>query len=659
MSKWKFEKVLEPLKIGSMEVRNRFVMPPMVTNYAASDGSVTDRIIDYHEARAKGGVGLIIVEAIYVHQTGKGFSNELGIDRDELIPGLRKLVNTAHHHGAKIACQLYHAGRQTSSDVTRMKLVAPSPIPCPVKQEIPKQLSTLEIKGLIEEFRHAARRAKQAGFDAVEIHGAHGYLLNQFLSAYSNKRQDEYGGSFENRMRFPLEVVNSVREEVGMDFPIIYRLSAEEYVEGGLTTEDTTWFAQQLIEAGVNAIHVSGGVYASAAMIIQPAALTQGLYIENAAAIKHAIDDAVPVIVVGRIKNPEMAEAIIRGGQADFVAMGRALLADPNLPNKVREGRLAEIRNCLGCNQGCIDRLFEDEDIACMINPLTGNEGEYDLAAPVEKKKVLIIGAGPAGLEATRIAAMRGHETILFEKEDQLGGQLRIAAKPPLKSELHDLLHYLTRQVETSNAEIVKGWKADISAIRELQPDVVILATGSEPVIPNIPGIFQRNVVTGHDVLNDSVSVGNKVVVLGGGMVGCETAEYLAERGKTVTIIEVMDELASDVGSLTRALMLNRIAEKNISVLTNCHVQEIIGDQIRVSKDDGHGFLTGIDTIVVAVGSRSVNEMAGVIKREGIPVYTIGDATKPRKILDAIHEGFKLAYNIGTIPTSQRKLVTS
>lgn len=657
MSKWKFEKILEPMKIGTMEVRNRFVMPPMVTNYAAGDGSVTNRIIDYHARRAKGGVGLIIVEAIYVHQTGKGFSNELGINRDELLPGLRKLVNAVHRHGAKIACQLYHAGRQTSSDVTGMRILAPSPIPCPVKQEVPKQLTILEIRGLIEEFRQAARRAKQAGFDAIEIHGAHGYLLNQFLSAYSNKRQDDYGGSLKNRMRFPLEVVNSIREEVGIDFPIIYRLSAEEYVDGGLTIEDTSWFAVKLVEAGVNAIHVSGGVYQSASMIIQPAAIPQGLYIENAAAIKRAIEDAVPVIVVGRIKNPEMAEAIIRGGNADFVAMGRALLADPDLPNKVRDGRTSDIRHCIGCNQGCIDRLFEDVDIACMINPLTGHEGEFDLSTPVAKKKVLIIGGGPAGLEATRIVALRGHETILFEKEDKLGGQLRIATKPPYKTELNELLHYLIRQVENSNAEIVRGWKADISAIHELNPDVVILATGSEEVIPNMPGVFQNNVVTAQDVLNDSAIVGNNVVVIGGGMVGCETAEYLAERGKQITLIEVMSEVAADVGMLTRSLMINRMAEKNVTVLSDCHVLEIIGDRIKVSRNDGHGFLTSIDTVVLAVGSRSLNEMAEVIKREGFQVYTIGDAKKPRKIIDAVHEGFKIAYNIGTVPTPQRNFV--
>ncbi|WP_187118960.1 FAD-dependent oxidoreductase [Bacillus marasmi] len=659
MSKWKFEKILEPMKIGTMEVRNRFVMPPMVTNYAAEDGSVTDRIIDYHVARAKGGVGLIIVEAIYVHQTGKGFSNELGINRDELVPGLRKLVEAVHHHGAKIACQLYHAGRQTSSDVTGARLVAPSPIPCPVKQEVPKQLTTLEIRGLVEEFRQAARRAKQAGFDAVEIHGAHGYLLNQFLSPYSNKREDEYGGSFENRMRFPLEVVNSVREEVGIDFPIIYRLSAEEYVDGGLTIDDTSWFAVKLVEAGVNAVHVSGGVYASAAMIIQPSAIPQGLYIENATAIKRAIEDAVPVIVVGRIKNPEMAEAIIRGGNADFVAMGRALLSDPDLPNKVRNGQSANIRNCLGCNQGCIDRLFEDIDIACMINPLTGHEGEFDLTAPVEKKKVLIIGGGPAGLEATRVAALRGHETILFEKEDELGGQLRLAAKPPFKSELYDLLHYQIKQVENSNAEVVKGWKADISAIKELNPDVVILATGSEPVIPNLPGIFQSNVVTGHDVLKDSVPVGNNVVVLGGGMVGCETAEYLAEQGKQVTLVEVMADIAVDVGMLNRSLMFKRMAEKNITVLSDCQVHEIDGNTVKVTNKDGHGFMTGIDTVVIAVGSRSLNEMAELIKREGFPVYTIGDAKKPRKILEAVHEGFRVAYNIDNIASSNRNFVIS
>lgn len=647
MNAFKFEKILEPIQIGPMKVRNRIVMPPMVTNFAAADGSVTERFKAYHQTRAKGGVGLIIVEAAYVHPSGKGFQNQLGIYKDELVPGLRNLTEAAHSYGAKIAVQLHHAGRQTTSKVTGMSIVAPSPIPCPVKQEMPKELSVGEIKELVEAFRQAARRAKEAGFDAVEIHGGHGYLVNQFISPYSNKRTDEYGGTLDNRMKFPLEVIRRVREEVGEDFPIIYRMSAEEYVAGGLTLEETKVLAQKLVEVGVDALHISGGVYESSAMIIQPAAIPQGCFVENAHAIKQAINGKVPVIVAGRIKDPVMAERILREGKADLVSMGRALLADPELPKKVSEGKVQEIRKCIGCNQGCIDRLFQDIDIICLANALTGRESEFDVETPAQnKKKVLIIGGGPGGLEAARVAALRGHEVVLYEKQAELGGQMRIAAVPPHKEEVNDLAAYLINQVEKSGAVIEKGKEADIKTVQEIKPDVVIVATGSEPIIPKIPGVDQEKVVTAHEVLKGSASVGEKVVVIGGGLVGCETAEFLADQGKHVTVIEMLDDIAVDVGPLTRALLLNRMAEKNITVLTKSKVREILADGVIIEKEEGTEEITGIDTVVIAVGSKSNNDLLKYIEAEGIPVYTIGDCVKPRKIIEAIHEGFRQAYSL-------------
>ncbi len=647
MNAFKFEKVLEPIQIGPMKVKNRIVMPSMVTNYATTDGAVTERFKTYHQTRAKGGVGLITVEATYVHPSGKGFQNQLGIYKDELIPGLKSLTEVVHGCGAKIAVQLYHAGRQTTSKVTGMSVVAPSPIPCPVKQEMPRELSLDEIKELVEAFGQAARRAKEAGFDTVEIHGAHGYLLNQFLSPYSNKRTDEYGGAFENRMRFPLEVVKKVREEVGEDFAVIYRMSAEEYVPGGLTLEDTRVFARKLVEAGIDALHISGGVYESSAMIIQPAAIPQGCFVENAAAIKEAINGEVPVIVVGRIKDPVMAEQILREGKADLVAMGRALLADPELPKKVSEDRVEEIRKCIGCNQGCIDRLFQDLDITCLANALTGYEAEFDIETPAEKKKkVLVIGGGPGGLEAARVAALRGHEVVLYEKQAELGGQMRIAAVPPYKEEINDLTAFLINQVKKSDIVIEMGREADERTVQEIRPDAVIVATGSEPIIPKIPGVDQEKVVTAHEVLMGSVSVGEKVVIIGGGLVGCETAEFLADKGKQVTVVEMLDDIAVDVGSLTRALLLNRMVEKKITVLTKSKVREITAEGVIIEKEKGTEEITGIDTVVIAVGSRPRDNLLKSLKGQDIPVYAIGDCVKPRKIIDAIHEGFRRAYSL-------------
>jgi NADPH-dependent 2,4-dienoyl-CoA reductase/sulfur reductase-like enzyme len=418
-------------------------------------------------------------------------------------------------------------------------------------------------------------------------------------------------------------------------------------VEGGLTLEETAVFSAKLVEEGIDALHISGGVYESSAMIIQPAAIPQGCYVEHANAIKRAINSEVPVIVVGRINDPNMAEQIIREGKADLVAMGRALLADPELPNKVAEGRIQEIRKCIGCNQGCIDRLFQDIDISCLTNALTGHETEFDTTSKArKKKKVLVIGGGPAGLETTRVASLRGHEVTLYEKQLELGGQMITAAVPPHKEEINNLIAYLVNQVEKSAAVIEKGKEADIKTIREIKPDAVILATGSEHIIPGIPGVDQKKVVTGDDVLNGSVTVGNKVVVIGGGLVGCETAEYLADQGKQVTIVEMLDDIAIDVGSLTRALLINRMIEKKITVLTQSKVREITADWVVIEKEEGVEAITGVDTVVIAVGSKSKNNLSELIKQEGIPVYTIGDCVKPRKIMDAVHEGFRVAYSL-------------
>jgi 2,4-dienoyl-CoA reductase-like NADH-dependent reductase (Old Yellow Enzyme family)/thioredoxin reductase len=647
MSIFTFQKVLEPIQIGQMEVRNRFVMPSMVTNYANSDGSINERIKAYHQTRAKGGIGLIIVEAAYVHQSGKGFKNQVGIHKDELIPGLKSLTDTVHSYGAKIAIQLYHAGRQTTSKVTGMNVVAPSPIPCPVKQDMPKELSIDEIKELVEAFGRAARRAKEAGFDAIEIHGAHGYLLNQFLSPYSNKRIDEYGGTLENRLKFCLEVIRRVREEVGENFPIIYRMSAQEYVPEGLTIEDTKVIAKKLVEAGVDALHISGGVYESSAMIIQPAAISQGCFVDNAAAIKEAIKGAVPVIVVGRIKDPIMAEKIIQEGKADLVAMGRAMLADPELVKKVSKGKVEEVRKCIGCNQGCIDRLFQDIDITCLVNAVTGHETEFDLETKVEnKKKVLVIGGGPGGLEAARVAALRGHEVVLYEKDAELGGQLKIASVPPYKEEINDLTTYLINQVKKNGVVIETSKEADAEKIREIKPDVVIVATGSEPIIPEIPGVEQKKVVTAHEVLKCSASVGQKVVIIGGGMVGCETAEFLADQGKQVTVVEMLDDIAVDVGALTRALLLERMAEKKIMILTKSKAREITTEGVITEREGGKEEVIHADTVVLAVGSKPKNDLLKLLEETGIPTYAIGDCVKPRKIIDAIHEGFRRAYSL-------------
>ncbi|BBB90222.1 MAG TPA: FAD-dependent oxidoreductase [Methylomusa anaerophila] len=643
----KYDKLFETVKIGSMVLKNRFIQPPMVVNYCSSDGHVTDRYIAYIRARAKGGVGMIVTEATYVHSSGKGFINELGIYKDELIPGLKKLTAAVHEEGGKIAVQLYHGGRQTSSATTGMPIMAPSPIPCPFVGEMPKEMTEEDIREIVEAYGEGARRAKDAGFDAVEIHGAHGYLINQFLSPYSNKRSDEYGGSLINRARFPLAVVQKVREIVGPDFPVQYRMSAEEYVEGGLTVEDTKAFSIMLVDNSVNAIHVSGGVYESAAYILPPAAIPQGVYVNNAAAIREAIGAKVPVIVAARLKNPDMMVEIVEAGKADMISIGRTLLADPEFPNKLKTGKLEDIRKCTGCNQGCVDRLLAAQDIGCLGNPLTGHEGEFNLEKKAaNKKKVLVVGGGPGGLEAARIATLGGHNVFLYEKSDKLGGLLNCVSLAPHKDEFEELKNFQIAQIEKLGVHVTLNQSVDGAVIDRLQPDVVIMATGSQPIKLKIPGLENVRVKNGEEILFGA-TFGKSAVVIGGGAVGCETAEFMADKGAKVIIVEMQEEAAKEVGLLERALLLQRLAQKGVTILTGGAAQEVTAKgELIIKRNGGEEILRGIDTVVLAVGYKSVTELEDVLKEKEVPYVKIGDCSKPRKVLDATWEAFHECYSL-------------
>lgn len=620
------------------------VMAPMVTNYAYEDGSVTGRLRAYHVERARGGVGLIIVEASYVHPSGKGFQNEVGIYSDRLIPGLRSLVDAVHAHGAKIAIQLYHGGRQTKSSVTGQPIVAPSPIPDPTEPETPKELTKDEIAELVRAFGEAARRARAAGFDAVEVHGAHGYLINEFLSPFSNKRTDEYGGSLENRMRFPLEVVRAVRRAVGPDYPVIYRMSADEKVPGGLTLAETKGVAQSLEKEGIDALHVSAGVYASAAWIIQPMALPRACLADLAQGIRSVV--RIPVIAVGRFNDPEVAESVLAEGKADLIAFGRQLLTDPDMPRKVMEGRLDEVRRCIACCQGCIDELFLDHPIGCTVNPRAGFEREFTFAKAPGGRKVLVVGGGPAGMEAARVAVLRGHGVTLWERSPSLGGQLELASTPPEKGEIATFKDFLTGEMRRLKVKVVLDKEATLEAVRAEKPDVLIIATGAVPATLDVPGIRSQNVVTSWDVLAGKASVGNKVAVLGGGLVGCETAEYLAAQGHKVTIIEMLPRIASDVGPLVGALLLDRLGQRGVKVVTGARVSSIGEHEVVVEKDGEKETLSGFDTVVLAVGSRPNEVLAEQLEGAGIVYYVIGDASKPRRITQAVFEAMRVAHEV-------------
>ncbi len=614
-------KACSPITVGNVELKNRFVVAPMVTVYCDQDGMATERFIRYHEEKAKGGWGLITVEDYAVDPIGRGFWTP-GLWKDEQIPSHAELVRRVHNAGAKIMAQIYHCGRQTVSALVGEQPVSASPLPCPILGEVPRQLTVPEIKKIVSQFGDTALRAKKAGFDGVQVHGAHGYLIAQFMSKYSNKRCDEYGGTLENRIRFPLEIVADIRKKCGPDFLVDFRISGDEFVTGGRTIEETRLIAMQLEKQGIDMIHVSAGTYESTWSIIPPMNITNGWIADLAAEVKKVV--SIPVTTVGRINDPMLAESILASGKADLVAMGRASLADPELPKKYFEGRYEDIRPCIGCQQGCLEVLFNNEPIRCLVNPTLGFEYQDELKKAEKPKKVTVVGAGPAGLEAARAAALAGHEVTLYEKTDRLGGQFSTAAIPPVKGDLAAYVSWEVKQLEKLGVDIRMNTEYTAELCDLEKPEKVILAAGAEHKKPDIPGINGSNLVTATDVLWGRASTGQKVVVAGGGMIGSETATYLASLGKQVTIVEMLPQVASDEEFTRRVLMLKMFEEKHINVMTNTKITMITdtGVQVETGPDTVE---IDADTVVLALGMAPQNGLAESLEGK-TEVVVVGDA---------------------------------
>ena len=640
-----FPHLFSSITINGMKLKNRAVMPPMGTGYGNSDSTVSDRLVAYLSRRAQGGTGLIITEVCAIDPRGKGFPNEIGVWSDTFIPGLARIPEALHRYGAKAALQLHHAGRETFEDAIGTIPEAPSAIPSVILGQPCEAMSLERIARIIEAFAKAASRAKEAGFDAVELHGAHGYLLNQFLSPFSNQRDDKYGGNDENRARFVLEIIAAVRKTVGKDFPVWIRISADELVRGGYDLSFMQKFAPMMVAAGVDAIHCSVGVYSTpGGLAIASMDTEPGFNLFRARALKDVVN--VPIIGVGRINNPEMADRAIAQGDADLISFGRQHLTDPDFINKAQDGALDDIRWCTACNQGCIERLsFEMKSATCSFNPECG--GEHRSQAPKAKpsKRVWVVGAGPAGLSAAMAASARGHRVEVFEKEEKPGGQLLSASQPPHKSAFRDWVTWSLRQLKKSSTSVHCQHLISKEEIKQHMPEAVILACGAYPVTPSIPGLTSELVVDARDVLTGKVELKSPAVILGAGYVGMETADYLLSKGIPVTVLEM--QAFPPVGKLTAHgyWLHKRIKTAGGRLLFGALVTGIEAGNVCYRQGDTER-MESASMIVTAMGAKSENSLENVLKELAIPYNIVGDAKSPRRILEAIHEGHRAGQEV-------------
>jgi 2,4-dienoyl-CoA reductase-like NADH-dependent reductase (Old Yellow Enzyme family)/thioredoxin reductase len=645
-----FEKLFEVGYIGKLKIRNRIVMSPMGMHFAGINGEVTDKTIAHYTERAKGGVGLITVGITDMMPTPQRYNVRLlSIGEHRLLRGHYELVESVHSYSTKISLQLGHIGSQMSMAAAGGKQTLS---PSGIQQffvdghayEPPRAMTTAEIYEIAQYFADAAGRAKKAGYDMVEIHGAHGYLVGSFMSPLYNKRKDEFGGTLENRMRFPVEIIKRVKKVVGEDFPISIRISADEFLDGGITLKESPRMAKILEEAGVSLINVSSGNHQTLHRSNDIARYPEGLKWDIWKSIKESV--GVVTIAGGGNRTPEFCEKILAAGIADFVSLGRQMIADPCWAKKAKDGRVEDINKCISCLM-CLYDVGGEPRIwpHCSVNATWGRETYHEFAEykpSMEKKKVFIIGGGPAGMEAARVASLRGHDVTLYEKKGELGGQLLLASIPPGKKKMLWPRDYLTIQLAKQQVKIKLNTEVTPEMVREESPDIVIVATGAQPILPNIPGIKGKNVFPYREVLEGSVEFrSKKVVILGGGMVGCETAEFLSEKDYEVTVVEMLEEVALDMDPLNRKGLLDALNEYRTKLLVNREVKEITDTGVIVlNKITGEKETISTEVMVIAMGSESVSSLAEAFAEGDYPEhYIVGDSRSPRRLFDAIYEG--------------------
>ncbi|MCP4753677.1 MAG: FAD-dependent oxidoreductase [Proteobacteria bacterium] len=662
--------IFDPIKINTLELKNKICLPAMHLNLAR-DFEVTDELVEFYAERARGGVGCIMVGFAIVDELSGGPTN-IGAHKDEFIPGLQRLATAIKENGSRAVLQINHAGKNSHSMMLGGKSpVAPSAVPSRMTRETPRALETDEVPQVVESFAQSALRVKKAGFDAVEVLSGTGYLISSFLSPLTNQRTDQWGGSLENRMRFGVEVMRAIKKATGDDYPLIARINGNDLMENGVGRRDLQTFAKELSAAGVDALNINVGWHEARIPQIVTS-VPRAVYGYLSKGIKEQVD--IPVISSHRINDPSTAREMIADGLCDMVAMGRPLIADPYLPQKALEGRENEIVHCIACAQGCFDHLFMGAKIECLCNPKAGNEMETIIEKTDSPKKVMVVGSGPAGMSAALAASERGHTVAVYEKAEQAGGQLHLAAAPPGREEFSEFARDLATQLAVNGIPLHLNTKVDEKRIESENPDFVLLASGAKPAGLPIPGIDLPHVVQAWDVLLGKAATGKRNVVIGGGAVGVETALFLAEKGtlsgdavkflllnkvetpedlvelathgtKEVVLIEMVDRIGADIGRSTRWVMMGDMSRYGVTTKTGTKALEITETGVKV-EIDGKTEEIPADTVVVAAGSVPENALQDVLESRKIPFETVGDAKQIALAYDAVHNGFAAGRKI-------------
>lgn len=636
--------LFSPYCIKNHELKNRIVMPGLASFLIKDDGNIPDRAIEHYRLRAAGGPAMVIVEACAVSPEGIVSPHQARIYDDRFLEGLAKIAQAIKSEGAFPALQIHHGGRQTSVKVIKQKPVAPSPLPCPTIRGDVEPLTVMGIQELVKKFGDAAERAVEAGYGLIEMHGAHGYLINQFLSRFSNIREDKYGGDLIGRTQFAKEIVQEVRNRVGEDLPLSFKISAQEFVKDGLTVDESIKILRILVDVGIDIVQVSAGNDATPEWISQPMFMDKACLADSAGMVRKALN--IPVMAVGRINDPFIADEIIESGKADLVCMGRGLLADPEMPNKAKEGRLDDIRTCIACNT-CMESIFRKGRVECLVNPVLGREKEMAFHPTKNPKKVMVIGGGPGGMNVAWVAAWRGHNVHLFEKQPTFGGQLLLGTVSDYKKELRSLIRFQKRQIQKFGVKCHLNHEVTVETVKQENPDVVIVATGSLPSSPPIKGIEKDIVIPFADVLTEATTVQKKrTVVIGGGPTGCEVALHLSQNGCPVAIVEMLPKIGKPLESITRKVLLKELTSNHVESMTQCKLSRVEDNGVFVRGEDGSERFIEAERVIITIGNRPDNELYDQITALGYEVHQIGDCVEPRSAKAAIYEGAVLGRAI-------------